>query len=90
MAFKEELIIRSAVGIVIGLGVNAFLTSIGQDIVSPLLKQKSFDDVEKRFVVTIGGIRIHYGDLIGHFISMVIIIASVYATLWVLEKRKIL
>jgi large-conductance mechanosensitive channel len=90
MAFKEEVIIRSAVGIVIGLGINAFLTSIGHDIVAPLLKQKSFDDAEKRFVVTIGGVRIHYGDLIGHFISMVIILGSVYGTLWVLEKRKIL
>ncbi len=90
MAFKEELILRSAVGIVIGLGVNAFLTSIGQDILTPLLKQKSFDDLETKFVVTIGGIRIHYGDLIGHFISMIVIVGSVYGTLWVLEKRKIL
>lgn len=90
MAFKEELIIRSSVGIVIGLGVNAFLTSIGHDIVTPLIKQKSFDDAEQRFVVTIGGVRINYGDLIGHFISMLIIVGSVYTTLWVLEKRKIL
>jgi len=90
MAFKEELIIRSAVGIVIGLGINAFLTSIGQDILTPLLKQKSFDDVEKHFVITIGDVRIHYGDLIGHFISMLVIVGSVYGTLWVMEKRKIL
>lgn len=90
MAFKEELILRSAVGIVIGLGINAFLTSVGQDIVTPLLKQKSFDDAEKRFVATVGGVRINYGDLIGHFITMVIIVGSVYGTLWVLEKRKIL
>jgi large-conductance mechanosensitive channel len=90
MAFKEELIARSAVGIVIGLGINAFLTSVGQDILTPLLKQKSFDDVEKKFVVSIGGVRINYGDLIGHFISMVVIVGSVYGTLVVLEKRKIL
>lgn len=90
MAFKEEIIIRSAVGIVIGLGINAFLTSLGQDILAPLLKQKSFDDAEKRFVFTIGGVRIHYGDLLGHFISMVVIVVSVYSTLVVLEKRKIL
>jgi large-conductance mechanosensitive channel len=90
MAFKEELIARSAVGIVIGLGINAFLTSVGQDILTPLLKQKSFDDIEKKFVVSIGGVRINYGDLIGHFISMVVIVGSVYGTLVVLEKRKIL
>jgi large-conductance mechanosensitive channel len=90
MGKKEELIARGAVGIIIGLGINAFLTSVGQDILTPLLKQKSFDDAEKRFVLTIGGIRIHYGDLIGHFISMVVIVTSVYGTLWLLEKRKIL
>jgi large-conductance mechanosensitive channel len=90
MAFKEELILRSAVGIVLGLAINTFLSSIAYDIVTPLVKQKSFDDFQQKFVVTIGGIRIHYGDVIGHFISMLIILASVYATLTFFEKRKIL
>jgi large-conductance mechanosensitive channel len=90
MAFKEELIIRSAVGIVLGLAINTFLSSIAYDIVTPLVKQKSFDDLQQKFVVSIGGIRVHYGDVIGHFISMIIILASVYATLTFFEKRKIL
>lgn len=90
MGRKEEIIVRGAVGIIIGLGINAFLASLGKDILSPLVKQKSFDDLEKKFVVTVGGIRIHYGDLIENFIYMVVVIASVYGALHFMETRKIL
>lgn len=90
MGRKEEIIIRGAVGILVGLALNSFLTSIGQDILTPIIKQKSFDDLQHKFVVSVGGIRIHYGDLIGHFISMIVILASVYVTLHYMEKYKIL
>lgn len=90
MGRKEEIIVRGAVGIVIGLGINAFLASLGRDIISPLIKQQSFDDLQKRLVVTVGGIRIHYGDLIENFIYMLVVIVSVYASLHYMEKYKIL
>lgn len=90
MGHKEEIIIRGAVGIIIGLGINAFLASLGKDVISPLIKQQSFDDLEKRLVVTVGGIKIHYGELIENFIYMFVVVASVYATLHYMEKYKIL
>jgi len=90
MGRKEEIIVRGAVGIIIGLGINAFLASLGKDIISPFIKQQSFDDLEKRLVVTVGGIRIHYGDLIENFIYMLVVVASVYGTLHFMEKYKIL
>ena len=90
MGRKEEIIARGAVGIIVGLGINAFLASVGKDILSPLIKQQSFDDLEKRLVVTVGGIRIHYGDLIENFIYMLVVVVSVYASLHFMEKYKIL
>ena len=47
MGRKEEVIIRPAVGIILGISITAFLTAISNDIVAPILKQKSFDDEER-------------------------------------------
>lgn len=90
MGRKEEVIIRPAVGIIIGLSVTAFLTAISNDILTPILKQKSFDDEEKRFIYTFSnGVRINFGDVLGHFITLSLITFTTYVVLAVLEFFKI-
>ena len=90
MGRKEEVIIRPAVGIILGISVTAFLTAISNDIITPILKQKSFDDEEKRFVFTFkNGVRINLGDVLGHFINVCLIIASLYVGLSILEMFKL-
>jgi large-conductance mechanosensitive channel len=90
MAFKEELIIRTAVGTVLGLAINSFMASLGKDILKPIFSRKSFDKLEHEFVTTIFGVKINYGDLIGHFLSMITVIVTVYITLYIAEKYKVL
>jgi large-conductance mechanosensitive channel len=90
MGRKEEVIIRPAVGIILGISITAFLTAISQDIVTPILKQKSFDDEEKRLVYTFkNGVRINFGDVLGHFITVCLITGSIYVGLAVLEYFRI-
>ena len=90
MAFKEELIIRTAVGTVLGLAINSFMASLGKDVLKPIFTRKSFDKLEKEFIADIFGVKINYGDLIGHFLSMITIVATIYFTLYIAEKYKIL
>jgi large-conductance mechanosensitive channel len=90
MALKEELIIRTAVGTVLGLALNSFFASIGTDILKPIFSRKSFDKLEHEFVVTIYGVKINYGDLIGHFLTLSTAIVAVYITLYFLEINKVL
>jgi large-conductance mechanosensitive channel len=90
MAFKDEIIIRTVVGTVLGLALNSFLASIGSDVLKPIFSRKSFDKLEKEFVVTIYGVKINYGDLIGHFLTLTATVVTVYMTLYVLEIYKIM
>jgi large-conductance mechanosensitive channel len=90
MAFKEELIIRTAVGTVLGLALNSFFASIGTDILKPIFSRKSFDKLEHEFVITIYGVKINYGDLIGHLLTLMTAIFAVYITLYFLEINKVL
>ena len=90
MALKEELIIRTAVGTVLGLALNSFFASIGTDILKPIFSRKSFDKLEHEFVITIYGVKINYGDLIGHFLTLATAILAVYITLYFLEINKVL
>jgi hypothetical protein len=90
MAFKDEIIIRTIVGTVLGLALNSFLSSIGTDILKPIFSRKSFDKLEKEFIVTIYGVKINYGDLIGHFLTLAATVVTVYVTLYVLEIYKIM
>ena len=90
MAFKEELIIRTAVGTVLGLALNSFLSSFGRDILKPIFTRKSFNKLENEFVINILGVKINYGDLLGHLFTLLIVIFAVYIGLYVAEKRKVL
>lgn len=90
MAFKEELIIRTAVGTLLGLAINNFLSSVGSDVIKPIISRKSFDKLEHEFVVTIFGVKINYGDLLGHFFSMVTVILVIYLSLTLFQKYRIL
>lgn len=90
MAFKEELIIRTAVGTVLGLALNSFLGSLGRDVLKPIVSRKSFDKLEHEYEATIFGVKINYGDVIGHFISLVVIIATIYFSLAFFEFYRIL
>ena len=90
MAFKEELIIRTAVGTVLGLAINNFMASLGKDVLKPIFTRKSFDKLEKEFIADVFGVKINYGDLIGHLLSMVTIVATIYFTLYLAERYKVL
>jgi large-conductance mechanosensitive channel len=90
MAFKEEIIVRTAVGLVLGLAFNNFVASIGKDVLRPLFSRKSFDKLENEFIIDIGGVKINYGDLLGNFLALVTVVVIVYSTLYLVEKNKIL
>jgi large-conductance mechanosensitive channel len=90
MAFKEQLIVRTAVGTLLGLAINSFLSSVGNDVIKPIISRKSFDKLEHEFVATIFGIKINYGDLLGHFFSMVTVILVIYLSLMFFERYRIL
>jgi large-conductance mechanosensitive channel len=89
MALKEQLIIRTAVGTVLGIGLNSFFASFAKDVLKPIFSRKSFDKLEHEFVITIMGIKINYGDLLGHFMSLLTIVCSVYFVLYFAEMYKI-
>jgi large-conductance mechanosensitive channel len=90
MGLGGELILRTAVGTVLGIALNSFLSSVGRDVIKPIFSRKEFDKLEKEFVTTVFGVRINYGDLLGHFISLLTIIATVYVTVEVIETYKLI
>jgi large-conductance mechanosensitive channel len=90
MALKEELIIRTAVGTVLGLAINSFFASFANDVLKPIFSRKSFDKLEHEFILNIFGIKINYGDLLGHLMSLLVIVIAVYITLYVAERYKII
>jgi len=90
MGLSEEIIVRTAVGTVLGLALNSFLSSLGRDVFKPIVSRKAFNKLEHEFVVDIAGVKINYGDLLGHFISLLTIMASVYVAIYVLEAKKVL
>ena len=90
MGLGGELIVRTAVGTVLGIALNSFLSSIGRDVLKPIFSRKSFNKLENEFITTIFGVKINYGDLFGHFISLMTIIATVYITLYFIERYKLI
>jgi large-conductance mechanosensitive channel len=90
MGFGEELIIRTAVGTVLGLALNSFLSSFGRDVIKPIISRKGIKNLEREYVTTIFGVKINYGDLVGHFISLLVIVGTVYVTVKVAERYKVI
>lgn len=90
MGLGGELILRTAVGTVLGIALNSFLSSLGRDVFKPIISRKAFNKLEGEFIVNIAGVKINYGDLLGHFISLLTIVAVVYVTIYFLESKKIL
>lgn len=90
MGYKEEVLIRTTIAVVLGFTLNALMSSLSSDVVTPILKQKSFDEEEKRLVFKVGSVRIYFGNVLGHLVTVALILISTYAVLSVLEKRKIL
>jgi large-conductance mechanosensitive channel len=90
MGRKEEAIIRPAVGIMLGIAISALFASISRDILTPIIKQKSFDDEEKRLVYTFSnGVRIHFGEVLGHLVTVTFLGLNIYFWLSVLEYYKV-
>lgn len=90
MPIKEELIVRTMVGTVLGLALSNFMTSLGKDVLKPILSRKSVDNLEKEFIISTFGVKINYGDLLGQFLSLISVLVAVYFGLYLLEKYKIL
>jgi large-conductance mechanosensitive channel len=90
MGLGGELILRTAVGTVLGIALNSFLSSVGRDVIKPIFSRKEFDKLEKQFITTIFGVRINYGDLLGHFLSLLTTVATVYVTIQVIERYKLI
>ena len=90
MALGPEIIVRTAVGTVLGLALNSFFASIGSDILKPIFSKKSFDKLEHEFIIEVYGVKINYGDLLGHFLTLVSVILTVYVCITMLEMYKIL
>jgi len=90
MGIGGELILRTAVGTVLGITLSSFLSSIGRDVLKPILSRKEFNKLENEFVTTIFGVKINYGDLLGHFLSLLTTVATVYVTIQVIERYKLI
>lgn len=90
MGLGGELIVRTAVGTVLGIALNSFLSSIGRDVFKPIFSRKAFNELEHQFVTTIFGVKINYGDLFGHFISLVTIMVTVYISVYFIERYKLI
>jgi len=90
MGLGSEIIVRTAVGTVLGLTLNSFFASIGNDVLRPIFSKKSFDKLEHSFIVEIYGIKINYGDLFGHFLTLVSVVLTIYISITALEMYKIL
>jgi large-conductance mechanosensitive channel len=90
MALGVEIILRTAVGTVLGLALNSFFASFGKDVLKPIFSKKSFDKLEKEFVTEIYGVKINYGDLLGHFFTLLSVIVGIYVTITVSEMYGIL
>jgi large-conductance mechanosensitive channel len=90
MPIKEELIVRTMVGTVLGLALSNFMNSLGEDVLKPILSRKSVDNLEKEFIISTFGVKINYGDLLGQFLSLVSVLVAVYFGLYLLEEYKVL
>jgi large-conductance mechanosensitive channel len=90
MALGPEIIVRTAVGTVLGLALNSFFASIGNDVLKPIFSKKSFDKLEHQFIIEVYGIKINYGDLLGHFLTLVSVVLTIYVSITALEMYKIL
>ena len=90
MGLGGELIIRTAVGTVIGIALNSFLSSIATDIFKPIFSNKLFNKIENEYTTKIFGVKINYGDLFGHFISLLTVIITVYVCVTVIERYKLI
>jgi hypothetical protein len=75
---------------VLGLALNSFFASFGKDVLKPIFSKKSFDKLEKEFVTEIYGVKINYGDLLGHFFTLLSVIVGIYVTITVSEMYGIL
>jgi hypothetical protein len=90
MALGLELILRSTAGTVLGLALNSFLASLGKDVLKPIFSQKSFDKLEEAHIIQIYGVKINYGDLLGHLFTLIAAFVSVYAGISVFEMYRVL
>ena len=90
MRLGGELIIRTAVGTVLGLALNSFLSSMARDVIKPILSRKEINQLDKEFITTIFGVKINYGDLLGHFLSLLTIIVTIYVTIEGIEMYKLI
>ena len=94
MAVKEQLIIRIAIGTILGLALTTFGTSLYTDLFKPIFSQKMFTTLDKEikhdFIVTIFGTKINYGDLIENFVIFAVTISLCYTLLHYLEINHLL
>jgi len=90
MGLGAELIVRTAVGTVLGISLNSFLSSLGRDILKPIVSRKGFNELENQFTTTIFGVKINYGDLFGHFISLITVMMTVYVSVYLIERYKVI
>jgi large-conductance mechanosensitive channel len=89
MAVKEQLIIRIAIGTILGLALTTFGKSLYTDLFKPIFNQKIFTTIDKEikhdFIVNIFGTKINYGDLIENFVIFAVTISLCYTLLYYLE-----
>jgi large-conductance mechanosensitive channel len=90
MALSTEIIVRTAVGTVLGLSLNSFFASFGKDVMKPIFSRKSFDKLENEYVAQIYGVKINYGDLLGHLLTLVLVMVGIYLGISALEMYRIL
>ena len=94
MAEKEELIsrnliFRTLVGTILALSIKDFLESLANDFLKPIFLDLIFKSLDNDFTVDVGGVKINYGDLIGHIITLTLIILTIYAVVFIVDILKI-
>jgi large conductance mechanosensitive channel len=76
---REQGVVGLAVGFILGGAVSKTVSALVEDLVNPIvgILLNRVGDL-KDITVTIGGAVIKWGDLVSHFIDLIIIAAIVY------------
>jgi large-conductance mechanosensitive channel len=94
MAIKEQIIIRIAVGTIVGLALTNFGLSIYRDLLKPIFHRRIFTTIDKElrndFIITIFGAKINYGDLFESLLVFVATMTLSYMTMHYLEINRLL
>lgn len=86
---RERGVVGLAVGFVIGTAVTKLVTSFVSDIISPIIGISLGKLDLESLALTVGKVKIKWGDFVSSFIDFIIIVAVIYLILKFLKLEKL-